>query len=142
MNISEFEKFSQIPTNDNLNVERKNLKLLHPESAYTTRQSIWDANQAQKNKFYTPSSSLIGTHPRYILGRLFGEDPQAEWSVNRSKPKTETRPASKCNGSSCIPEIIKLKSKRMAEDTMALNLRRLAISTRRYDYAPQRLENK
>ena len=142
MNITQFERFSQIPAKFNLNIERRNLQLTHPETAYTTRQSIWDANETQKDKYYTPSSTMVGTHPRYILGRLYGDDPKAEWSVKRSKPSTITRPASKCNGANCIPEVIRLKSKRMAEDTMKLNLRHLALSTRRYDYAPQRLENK
>lgn len=142
MNITEYDRWSNIPVypSNNMNVEKVQLRMRDPKDAYTTRQSIYDANMHQKNKTYTIMSAFKGTDPMHTLGRLYGEDPQAEWSVKHHLESNKTRPASKCRGANCIPDIIKLHSKNMADATMELNLRRLNLSTARYDYAPQRLE--
>lgn len=141
MNITEFERWSSAPLypSNNMNVEKKQLRMRDPKNAYTTRQSIQDANEHQKNKTYTIMSAFKGTNPIHTLGRLYGEDPQAEWRVKNHVESSKTRPASMCRGANCIPDIIRLHSKNMAENTMELNLRRLNLSTGRYSYAPQRL---
>lgn len=142
MNITEFERWSQIPVypSNNLNNERVNLHGRNPKTEFTTRQAIYDANMHQKNKTYTIMSSFKGFPSNLLQGTAFGVVPEAEWSVKHHAESGKTRQALSAQKANDIPLIVKLHSKALAESTQELNLRRLAISTQRYDFQPQRLE--
>ena len=142
MNITQFERWSQIPVypSNNLNNERVNLHGHNPKTDFTTRQSIYDTNMHQKNKTYTIMSSFKGFPSNLLQGTAFGVVPEAEWSVKHHAESSKTRQALSAQKAGDLPQIIKLHSKALAESTEAINLRRLAISTQRYDYQPQRLD--
>jgi hypothetical protein len=142
MNITEFERWSQIPVypSNNLINERINLHGRNPKTEFTTRQAIYDANMHQKNKTYTIMSSFKGFPRNLLQGTSFGDVPEAYWSVKHHAESSKTRQALPAQKAGDLPQIVKLHSKALAEQTEEINLRRLAISTQRYDFQPQRLE--
>lgn len=141
MNISELELWDKTPIYPSNNRDNeRTLYKINPFTAYTTKEGIYQANMANRNKKYTRLSSFKGVPQNIIEGTPFGVVPQAEWRVREQKNNTYHSTGLLQRHAGEIPNDIVMNSEELHRYDYNMRLKNYALDTTPYKYAPQRLE--
>ena len=141
MNITELNLWDKAPlAPSNTFQNERTLYRIDPYTAYKTKEGIYQANMAQKNKTYTRLSSFKGVPRHLIEGTAFGVVPEAEWNTKHPKDNKKYSVGLLQSHAGQIPNDIVKNAEELHKYDYNTRLKNYILDTTPYKFAPQRLE--